>query len=57
MSTNLKRITFVITPDLVRLLDKVKKEKFYNCSQSQMIRALVETGLNVIDSDEKDGVK
>lgn len=45
MASKLKRITFVVTPEMEPLLDSMKKEKFYNCSQSEMIRTLVERGL------------
>lgn len=29
-------------------LDGIKKEMFYNCSQSEMIRTLVEAGWNAV---------
>lgn len=48
MASKLKRITFVLTPEMELLLDGIKKEKFYNCSQSEMIRTLVEEGWNAI---------
>lgn len=51
MASKLKRLTFVVTPEMEPLLDGIKKEKFYNCSQSEMIRTLVEEGWNAI----KDG--
>ncbi len=48
MSSKLKRMTFVVTPEMEPLLDGIKKEMFYNCSQSEMIRTLVEEGWNAI---------
>lgn len=51
MASNLKRITFVVTPEMEPLLDRMKKEKFYNCSQSEMIRTLVEEGLKTSQKD------
>ena len=51
MASKLKRITFVLTPEMKVLLDGLKKEKFYNCSQSEMIRTLVEAGCNSIQND------
>lgn len=53
MASKLKRITFVVTPEMEPLLDNMKKEKFYNCSQSEMIRTLVEKGLK--SSQKKKG--
>lgn len=44
MASKLKRLTFVVTPEMELLLDGIKKEMFYNCSQSEMIRILVEKG-------------
>ena len=51
MASKLKRITFVLTPEMKILLDGLKKEMFYNCSQSEMIRTLVEAGCNSIQTD------
>lgn len=51
MSSKHKRITFVVTPEMEPLLDEMKKEKFYNRTQSEMIRTLVENGLNAIKDD------
>lgn len=53
MASELKRITFVITPEMELSLAGIKKEMFYNCSQSEMIRTLVEQGLNVIKDEKK----
>ncbi len=53
MPTKLKRLTFVLTPEMEPLLDGIKKEMFYNCSQSEMIRTLVGAGLNAIKNDNQ----
>ena len=57
MATELKRLTFVVTPEMEPRLDGMKKEIFYNCSQSEMIRTLVEAGLNVLKNEVKDSTK
>lgn len=44
-SPSAKRLTFTATPEVQTLLDQAKKELFYNCTQSQMIRALTAAGL------------
>ncbi len=53
MPTKLKRLTFVVTPEMELLLDGIKKEMFYNCSQSEMIRTLVEEGWNAIKNENQ----
>lgn len=53
MASKLKRITFVVTPEIEPLLDGMKKEMFYNCSQSEMIRTLIEKGWESIPKDEQ----
>lgn len=44
MSSELKRITFVVPQDMEMRLDEVKKERFYNRSTSEMVRTLIEEG-------------
>ncbi len=44
-SSSMKRMTFAATPEIEALLDQAKKELFYDCTQSQMIRALTAAGL------------
>ena len=46
MASKLKRMTFVLTPEMEPLLDGIKKEMFYNCSQSEMIGGCHERKLN-----------
>ena len=53
MASKLKRLTFVVTPEMEPLLDRIKKERFYNCSQSEMIRTLVEEGWNAIKNENQ----
>lgn len=58
MASKLKRLTFVVTPEMELLLDGIKKDMFYNCSQSEMIRTLVEEGWNAIkDRNQHDSAK
>lgn len=51
MATELKRMTFVVTPDMEPLMDKAKK-LFYNRTQSEMIRTLIIAGLEAIDNKQ-----
>ncbi|MCI8529510.1 MAG: hypothetical protein HFH82_10220 [Lachnospiraceae bacterium] len=48
MPKHLKKITFVFSPDMEPLLEEIKKEMFCSCSQSEMIRTLVEAGWNAV---------
>lgn len=49
MATELKRMTFAVTKEMEPLLDRAKKNLFYDKNQSDMIRELVMAGLNVVD--------
>lgn len=51
MSTEFKRFTVSATPELEKELDKVKKERYYNQPQSQMVRDLIARGLAVIEHE------
>jgi len=53
MATELKRLTITIPEDLESALDKVKQERFYNDSQSEMIRQLIVAGLKAREAEEK----
>ena len=44
MATELKRMTFAVTPDIEELMDEAKR-MFYDSTQSEMIRALIVAGL------------
>jgi len=55
MPTSLKRMTFTITPDMEPIMDRAKR-KFYDHTQSDMIRTLIVAALNSLDmSNEKVG--
>ena len=41
MATGLKRMTFAITPDMEVPLNSIKKEFFYDRTQSDIIRELL----------------
>ena len=45
MATSMKRQMVSLTPDLEVALDRLKKEQFYNTSQSEMLRYLIRQGL------------
>ncbi len=52
MATELKRMTFAITPEIGKSLDSIKKELFYNRTQSDMIRELVSAGVRAIKAEK-----
>lgn len=56
MASKRKRMTLVITPEMELSLAGIKKELFCNCSRSEMIRALVEQGLNVIKDQKQNNL-
>lgn len=59
MATGLKRMTFVITPDMEPLMREAKK-MFYDRTKSDMIRTLLIAGLNSLKTKnevEKDAHK
>lgn len=47
MATELKRMTFAVTPDMEELMNEAKK-MFYGRTQSEMIRALITAGLTAL---------
>lgn len=51
MSTEFKRFTVSVTPELEKELDRVKKERYYNQPQSQMVRDLIARGLAAIEHE------
>ena len=53
MASKLKRLTFVVTPEMELLLDEIRKETFYNRSQSEMIRTLIEEGWNAVKNKDR----
>ena len=54
MATELKRMTFVVTPEMEEPLNSIKREMFYNRTQSDMIRELVSAGVRAIKADEEE---
>lgn len=53
MSIETHRITIVIPKELEEELKKIKKEKFYDCNRSVMLRELINKGLdNVVYNNE-----
>lgn len=52
MATNQKRLTFVVTADIMLRLDAMKQKKYYSSSQSEMIRSLLRSGLNAVESND-----
>lgn len=47
MATELKRMTFAVTPEMEKLMDDAKR-MFYDSTQSEMIRTLVMAGLTAL---------
>lgn len=54
MATELKRMTFVVTPDMEALMDEAKR-MFYDRTQSEMIRALIVAGLAALKAEKEAG--
>lgn len=54
MVTNMKRFSISLTPDLEADLDALKKDKFYNRTQSDIIRFLITLGLETFKREEND---
>ena len=53
MPTELKRMTFAVTPEMEKLMDEAK-QMFYNSTQSEMIRTLVVAGLATLKAEKGD---
>ena len=49
MATTLNRLTFVVTKEMEPLLANAKKNRFYDRTQSDMIRELILAGLAALD--------
>lgn len=52
MATDLKRMTFSVTPEIEAPLKLIKKEMFYDRSQSEMIRALLSAGIRALETEK-----
>lgn len=60
MATTMKRLTFVVTPEMEVLLTRFKKKMFFDSTQSDMIRELVSAGMRALGSipdDEQEAEK
>ena len=60
MATTMKRLTFVVTPEMEVLLTWFKKKMFFDSTQSDMIRELVSAGMRALESipdDEQEAEK
>ena len=60
MATTMKRLTFVVTPEMEVLLTRFKKQMFFDRTQSDMIRELVSAGMRALESipdDEQEAEK
>lgn len=53
MATDMKRFTVSIPHDMESGLDALKKEKYYKTTRSEMIRDLLERGLESFHSEKK----
>lgn len=51
MATDLKRFTISVTSELQKKLDKVKQERFYKATQNDMIRELINRGLEALEKE------
>ena len=52
MAGTSKRITFLVTPEIEKLLDTAKKDYYYKQTKSDMIRELVRAGLRSLVSEK-----
>lgn len=48
MATELRRMTFAVTPDMEPVMDRAK-QLFYDRTQSDMIRTLIVAGLDAME--------
>ena len=55
MYANHKKVTVTVTPEVKQTLDNARKEVFFNCSQSEMIRNLIDAGLSAFGIDNASG--
>ena len=52
MAGTCNRITFLVTPEIEKLLDAAKKDYYYKQTKSDMIRELVRAGLRSLVSEK-----
>lgn len=53
MSTKLKRMTLTFLSEWDEDFDKLKKEQFYDKPKSEMIRYLIQQGLEKVKNDKR----
>lgn len=51
MTSDFKRISFAVTPQLEKSLDHMKQEFFYNETHSHMIRELLSAGIRAVSGE------
>lgn len=51
MTGDFKRISFAVTPELEKALDRMKQEFFYNETHSHMIRELLSAGIRAVSGE------
>ena len=56
MSTYSKRTMVTLRPEWKSELDQLKKEKFYNDTQAEMFRYLIDLGLNSLKDEKNETV-
>ena len=55
MSGQSKRLTFVVTPEIEAQMRSMKKEMYFDRTQSEMIRELVAAGVRARKAERKAG--
>ena len=53
MTNMTKRFSISITPEMQKELDKLKKDKFYDKPQSEMVRFLILAGIKAAAAESK----
>lgn len=51
MATDLTRFTISVTPELEKKLDIAKKERYYKVNRNDMIRELINRGLETLENE------
>ena len=49
-----KRAVITLLPEWEPILNKLKKEKFYNCTRAEMFRYIISRGLKAIKENRED---
>lgn len=57
MATELKKIQFVVTPEIEPHLKELKKEFYYDKTQSDMIRELLAAGIRAFKENNNNKMK